>query len=164
MGVIGDYVLLFKNPLLSIKNNTFYIFRKKTHGFETEIILGDFKDLLYKLGKQIEIIEVSEEREAYDDACNVLTVSPNKILTYDRGQKTIALLGEKGFLKVIFDEDQKMWILYGYKNAEWEYINTYSDIKSFMKIDSKLIFEIPGSELILARGGCHCMSMPLTRI
>jgi len=165
MGVIGDFVLLFKDPLLSKKTNTFYIFRKRTTGYDSEIILGDFKDLMDKLNKEIEIIEVCEEREAYDDACNVLTISPNVLLTYDRGQKTIALLGARGFLKVNYAEEDgtTIWEIREYRNGEWEYKNAYPNIKSFLKKDKRLIFEVPGSELILARGGCHCMSMPLTR-
>lgn len=163
MGVIGKYVLLSKDPLLSSTNNTFYIFNKKITGYDIEIILGNFHNLLDVLNKEFEVIEVTEEREAYDDACNVLTISPNIYLTYDRGQQTISLMGKKGFNKVTFDEEHNMWNLLEFENDKWNYKNAYESLDSFIKEDSKLIFEIPGSELILARGGCHCMSMPLTR-
>lgn len=170
MGVVGDYILILNDPLVSSEDNTFYIFTKEYRDSENypNIFLGNFKVLLKRLNKheRFEVIQVCEKREAYDDACNVLSIGKNQILTYDRGTETINELGKRGFIKIKYDrekEKQPVWEQYQFEDR-WIYKGNSIDLKGFYRPDEKYIFEIKGSELILARGGCHCMSMPFLRI
>lgn len=169
MGVIGDYILILDEPLITSEDNTFYIFNRDEINSEyyPRIFLGNFGKLLKEInkGQQFEVIAVKEKREAYDDACNVLSVGKNKIVTYDRGTETIRELGKRGFYKIRYNKgaEKPVWEKYKFEN-DWTYVGNFTDLKDLYKEDEKYVFEIEGSELILARGGCHCMTMPLFRI
>lgn len=169
MGVVGDYILILDEPLITSGDNTFYVFRRDEFDSENypRIFLGNFDKLLREIKKDriFEVIPVKEKREAYDDACNVLSVGKNKIVTYDRGTETISELGKRGFYKIKYNKGagNSVWEKYKYEK-EWIYTGNFTDLKDLYKEDEKYIFEVEGSELILARGGCHCMTMPLIRI
>ena len=168
MGVIGDYIIVFDEPLVTSNDNTFYVFKRESNN-SPELFLGNFDMLLQKINKNenFEVIHVSEKREAYDDACNVLSINKNQIITYDRGAKTVKKLGERGFTKIIYcfdDKNKGIWKKFILENDEWQLQDQFDKLIDFYKKDGQYVFEIEGSELILARGGCHCMSMPLERI
>ena len=177
MGVLKDYILLLDEPLISSSNNTFFVFENNANKntknasksaieeYPEKIILGNFYDLLKNLNIHQEVIKVDEKREAFDDACNVLTLNNNNILTYDRGVNTLKILGEKGFKKINYLANQSSkWEIFTLINENWVSEKRSDTLESIFNDSDNYIFEIEGSELILARGGCHCMSMPLLRM
>jgi arginine deiminase len=172
MGVTGDYILILDDPLVTSEDNTFYMFEKKNFKSDKNpsVFIGNFNKLLNKLNipDKFKVIEVKEKREAYDDACNILSVGKNKIITYERGPETLKMLGEQGFLMVRYIAESSNglnWSVFNFdaKSKDWLICGCHSNLQDFYSDNEKYIFEIQGSELILARGGCHCMTMPLVR-
>ena len=87
------------------------------------------------------------EREQWTDACNVFCLKPGVALTYDRNPMT-----EKAFKKAGYSIIAAKDILH-----DFAYMNLLPE-----EVE-KTIITIPGSELSRARGGTHCMTMPLWR-
>jgi arginine deiminase len=88
-----------------------------------------------------------DSREQWTDSCNVLAVKEGVVLGYDRNDKTIEAFKKNGF-KVIKVKD----LLNKFENEELD-PTTIKDTLILM----------PSAELSRARGGFHCMSMPLQR-
>jgi arginine deiminase len=88
-----------------------------------------------------------DAREQWTDSCNLLALKEGVILGYDRNDKTVEAFKENGF-KVIDAED----LLNRLEN----------DRIDIDKMEDTLIL-MPSAELSRARGGFHCMSMPLLR-
>lgn len=88
-----------------------------------------------------------DEREQWTDACNMLVLKEGVAIGYDRNHKTLEAFQENGF-KVAKAQDLV---------AAFESGKTHPD-----KIENTII-TLPSSELSRARGGSHCMSMPLLR-
>ena len=86
-------------------------------------------------------------REQWTDSCNLLALKEGVVLGYDRNDKTTEAFKNAGFNIIHVKE-----LL---QQLEAGTINT-SDIK-----DSLIL--MPSAELSRARGGFHCMSMPLCR-
>jgi arginine deiminase len=86
-------------------------------------------------------------REQWTDSCNLLALKDGVVVGYDRNDKTAEAFREKGF-KVIRATE----LLQKFERGE-----TSPD-----KIKDTLIL-LPSAELSRARGGSHCMSMPLLR-
>ena len=128
---------------------------EKTKNFESlEELLIDIstKDLGCK-PKDVKIIFSGnnvfpyDAREQWTDSCNVLALKDGVVLSYDRNDKT-----EEAF-----------------KNAGFESIHVKDLLDQFeagtlepKKLKNTLIL-MPSAELSRARGGFHCMSMPLLR-
>lgn len=86
-------------------------------------------------------------REQWTDSCNLLALQEGVVLGYDRNDKTLEAFVEAGF-NIIHVKD----LIQKLENDEIN-INTIKNTFIIM----------PSAELSRARGGFHCMSMPLLR-
>ena len=88
-----------------------------------------------------------DEREQWTDACNLLALKDGVAIAYDRNEETLQGFRENGFTVIKTTE------LF----ARFEEGNlTPADVKN-------TIITLPSNELSRARGGAHCMSLPLLR-
>jgi arginine deiminase len=88
-----------------------------------------------------------DSREQWTDSCNLLAVREGVVLGYDRNTKTVEAFKKNGF-KVIKVTD----LLQKFERDELD-PQTMKDTLVLM----------PSAELSRARGGFHCMSMPVLR-
>ena len=88
-----------------------------------------------------------DAREQWTDSCNLLAVKEGIVLGYDRNDKTVEAFKQQGFAIIKVAE-----LLQKFENNEMD-PQTMKDTLILM----------PSSELSRARGGFHCMSMPLLR-
>ncbi len=88
-----------------------------------------------------------DSREQWTDSCNLLALKEGVVLGYDRNDKTVEAFKEHGF-EIINVKD----LLKKFENDELD--------PQTMK---NTLILMPSSELSRARGGFHCMSMPLLR-
>ncbi len=88
-----------------------------------------------------------DSREQWTDSCNLLALKDGVVLGYDRNDKTVEAFKENGF-NIIKVAD----LLIKLENDE---VNV-NDVKDTLIL-------MPSAELSRARGGFHCMSMPLLR-
>jgi arginine deiminase len=86
-------------------------------------------------------------REQWTDSCNLLALKEGVVLSYDRNEKTVAAFAQAGF-KVVKVKDL-------INDLEEDRIRTI-DI-------TDTVILMPSAELSRARGGFHCMSMPIHR-
>ncbi|MCC8407909.1 arginine deiminase family protein [Mucilaginibacter sp. UR6-1] len=88
-----------------------------------------------------------DAREQWTDSCNLLAVKEGVVLGYDRNDKTVEAFIEQGFNIIPVAE-----LLQKFEQDE---LNPQTLINTLVLI--------PSAELSRARGGFHCMSMPLWR-
>jgi arginine deiminase len=88
-----------------------------------------------------------DAREQWTDSCNLLALKEGVVLGYDRNDKTIEAFRQNGF-GVIHARD----LIEKLENGELD-----PD-----QMEDTIIL-MPSAELSRARGGFHCMSMPLLR-
>jgi arginine deiminase len=88
-----------------------------------------------------------DAREQWTDSCNLLALKEGVVLGYDRNDKTVEAFRAGGF-DVIHAEELITRLESGEADPD--------------KLENTLIL-MPSAELSRARGGFHCMSMPLHR-
>jgi arginine deiminase len=87
-----------------------------------------------------------DEREQWTDSCNVVALKEGVVIGYDRNEKTADAFKAIGFDVLTTTE-------------AFEKFENGTDPE---KLENTLIL-LPSAELSRARGGSHCMSMPLLR-
>jgi arginine deiminase len=87
-------------------------------------------------------------REQWTDSCNLLALKEGVVLSYDRNEKTNAAFEKAGF-KLVKVKDLIEELEAGTIKTE--------DIEN-------TVILMPSAELSRARGGFHCMSMPISRL
>ena len=88
-----------------------------------------------------------DAREQWTDSCNLLAIKEGVVLGYDRNDKTVEAFKQNGFNIIRVSE-----LLEKFEAGELDP----------QKLTNTLIL-MPSAELSRARGGFHCMSMPLLR-
>jgi arginine deiminase len=88
-----------------------------------------------------------DTREQWTDSCNLLALKEGVILGYDRNDKTVEAFREAGFNVIAVKE-----LLEQFEQG----------VTSPSALEDTIIL-MPSAELSRARGGFHCMSMPLVR-
>ena len=128
--------------------------RSKPRLFKSlEDLLIDISENDLQSGKKTKFIYSGNDKFPYDareqwtDSCNLLAIKEGVVLGYDRNDKTVEAFRKKGF-DIIKVGD----LLEKFENDE---LNPQD-------MTDTLIL-MPSSELSRARGGFHCMSMPLFR-
>ncbi len=88
------------------------------------------------------------EREQWTDACNFLAIREGVVIGYDRNIRTEEEFRKRGYAVMCSSE-----II--------EQVESGKDIDEVVTGDTLIL--LPSAELSRARGGTHCMSMPLWR-
>jgi len=88
---------------------------------------------------------IAERREQWTDGANAFALAPGVILLYDRNERTAEELAKSGY--AVVDEND---LLLGREELE-------------LNKAKKYVVQLAAHELSRARGGPHCMAMPLVR-
>ncbi|MBE9464149.1 arginine deiminase family protein [Dyadobacter subterraneus] len=154
------------------KKDVLHFFAPKVHNPDFQILqfikgqeqnpveIENLEDLLTEISKQdlkseekVQFIYSGNnefpygEREQWTDSCNLLAIKDGVVIGYDRNDKTLDAFREKGF-RIIKAKD----LIQKFENDELSPDNL-----------TNTFITLPSAELSRARGGSHCMSMPILR-
>lgn len=87
---------------------------------------------------------IDQQREQWTDGANAVALSPGNIILYERNLRTIDELVKAGYRVVTAAE-------------------SLAGGRELFQPEKKTVFLLEGHELSRARGGPHCMTMPLAR-
>lgn len=107
------------------------------------------------------------DREQWTDACNVLAIREGLVIGYDRNHETCKAFQRVGFkivetVKMLDRLQLEVWAGIE-RNESPEQLAERLVAKRDELVQHDTLFLIPSGELSRARGGSHCMSMPLLR-
>jgi arginine deiminase len=88
-----------------------------------------------------------DAREQWTDSCNLLALKEGVVLGYDRNDKTVEAFKQSGFSIIKVQE----------------LLQKFEDDELDPQSMTDTLILMPSAELSRARGGFHCMSMPLQR-
>ena len=159
MTQINTHDWVIYKPFIGDKPTEIKIFTKDNYQGKVEpikkSITQTIEDELYPSDENVTFIPCGNDefphdrREQWTDGCNLLAIMPGIAIGYDRNTMT-----SKAFKKAGYEVFQtRTFIEYCFKN------NLTAD--DF--VGRKVILLLPSGELSRARGGSHCMSMPLLR-
>lgn len=137
---------------LVFENNSSLEIIKYSKGATSPIIYQNLKDLMQEIYPQITCIPCGngiapfDAREQWTDGANLVTVDRNVAFAYERNVHTLQAFRKNGFN--VLDARH----LVNYSTGEIELLK-----------QSPLIITISSAELSRARGGPHCMTMPIKR-
>ncbi len=99
-----------------------------------------------------------DEREQWTDSCNVTAIKEGVVVGYDRNDHTALGFEKAGYKPVLIKEVIDLL-------AEKIRQNPDFDIAAFLSqtVPEKVLLMLPSAELSRARGGPHCMTMPISR-
>jgi arginine deiminase len=146
-----EVLQFYKSPKEKYTPEKDYSLSKKLNGIEEllkQISIEDYNckaeevEIIYSGGNEFPY----DDREQWTDSCNVVALKEGVIVGYDRNDYTAN----------------------AFKKAGFDIITTAALFKNFdeglnpQSLENTLIL-LPSAELSRARGGPHCMSMPLLR-
>jgi arginine deiminase len=144
-----------RNATYDASKNYIYKESSKLKGMEDFLVSISIRDFGVK-ESEVKIVYSGDnefpysEREQWTDSCNLLALKNGVVIGYDRNERTAKAFREKLNYETISSGDL---------------IQEFEDPNGKRKPEnlSNTLILLPSSELSRARGGSHCMSMPLLR-
>ncbi len=146
-----EILQFYKNETENYQRNKDYLVKGKLPGLESllrqisEVDFGCAPDdvtIIYSGNN----VFPHDDREQWTDSCNVVALKEGVVIGYDRNDRTSAAFKNVGFAVM----------------TTTEAFEKFEKGLSPQSLENTLIL-LPSAELSRARGGSHCMSMPLLR-